>query len=303
VPAVNSDYLDFNWDGNGTLEVTMKKDLSEYRLEDWIPSIETEFTIACADGVEKQYSFLLLVKDENVCEPRFEAEAPYNFSITAPWMEDQTINKKKIIGFYDCDYNADNANVKIECQGEDCAYIRIGEPKKDEYATKFHHFTVDLYLKVTDTADDQLWDDLLEKKELRFSLIANDGMHYSSIDVQVNIIDLGGRASSNYSGSKNDTNWKPIISVGSGLLAVVIGSMFALMYYKRKHRAVSKELKKLTASDIEEFFNGLKNATEVERTSFDANTPIFSLPYNTNYEISRDRLKVGMYKMHVHADY
>jgi len=82
-----------------------------------------------------------------------------------------------------------------------------------------------------------------------------------------------------------------MISVGGGL-ALLAALVLAIYFWKRTLKQ-RKDIDRLTDAEIREFREGTSNLPIAARDSIAINVPVLTRPYNNQFEIRREDLKIG----------
>ena len=135
------------------------------------------------------------------------------------------------------------------------------------------------------------------KTDWSIKLIASDGVNSNGTTVTISFLQ---KYSENESGVESgEYAGKRTTYIVSG----VVGTLFfvaiaaAGFLYKRT-RKQRKDINRLTEAEIREFREGTANLP-ITRDSLAINVPVLSKPYNNQFEIPRDDLKIGKFEKYV----
>ncbi|ODM97664.1 Fibroblast growth factor receptor 3 [Orchesella cincta] len=283
--AVN--YIDpvVNWETN-TIDFYLRHPLSEYRKEQWSPSLEFEFTLPCSADTTR-YTYLLTIMDANLYKPTFSAETLYegvlkyshSHGFQIKFDPSSSENSNSCIRVTDQDFNLKYSNISVTCEGPDCDHFIF----KTEYVGKDKGHNYDIEVKF-DSNPNTVKSNL---SEYSFDLIVNDSLHITT--TKVNLVFV---AADEISPSDSSSSPLTIIIASSVTLLVVVSCIITLSYQVLRNRKAKDLLRKLTEAEIREFLEGTANLANEVKRSVDVNTPIMALPYNKAFEIPRDKLRI-----------
>jgi hypothetical protein len=299
---LESSFIDVKLDeSRERLYFYLKRPLIEFRQEKWSPSVEIEFNLTCFDSSggyfiqldrnlmsseHKNYIFMTLIEDCNLYTPQFSM-IRREFNVTFPWGLETRLNDIPIT-IMDIDYNPENANVNVQCLGDDCEFFDIRFWKVEERIEGHSYYG---YVYPKDDLDYSKLPTIKIGHTFSIQLLATDSLHSTETEFRF----VTTKVANNINGQEGSEFPVGAVAGGASALGVVcLLFMSALGYTTVKNRKAKNILRRLTEAEIREFLEGTAGFGDgLVKRSVDVNTPIMAMPYNKAFEIPRDRLRIG----------